>query len=147
MPHASTAKRRQYWRDYYQAHRDEHLARNAAYRARHKTRLAKIRDARRATEPEVFREYDRRYRQRHRDELRARRLTTRHVRTTKADSKPAIAPICTRWTIVDDLGEREGIEYARCRCHLGHEAVIAVDVRPAPDCTECLRQKRRRKLG
>jgi len=42
------------------------------------------------------------------------------------------------WVIVAELGEREGIEFAQCRCARGHVAEIAIDVRPQPECVACL---------
>lgn len=53
-------------------------------------------------------------------------------------------PVAAGWVIVAELGERDGIEYAQCRCARGHVAEIAIDVRPPPECVKCLVSRKER---
>jgi len=53
-------------------------------------------------------------------------------------------PLPANWSIVAELGERDGIEYAKCRCAQGHIAEIAIDVRPQPECVKCLASRKER---
>ncbi len=59
----------------------------------------------------------------------------------KAVKRVEDVPAVPGWTIVAELGERDGIEYARCRCARGHVAEIAIDVRPQPECVGCLKAR------
>ena len=88
-------------------------------------------EAERAQQREYYRQHKKqrcRYQQK-------RRLT--------AAALVAEQPIAPGWSIVAELGEEDGIEYAKCRCARGHVAVIAVDVRPQPECVRCLQLGRR----
>jgi hypothetical protein len=53
-------------------------------------------------------------------------------------------PVAAGWVIVAELGEQDGIEFAKCRCAQGHLAEIAIDVRPQPECTKCLASRKER---
>jgi hypothetical protein len=42
-----------------------------------------------------------------------------------------------KWTIAGKVVERDGLEYAPCKCSEGHRQLVCLDVRPAPDCEAC----------
>jgi hypothetical protein len=144
VPHATREQRRQYWLDYYRRRRAEHLARGRAYRKANSARLIERQAKRRAANPARYETYYRDYYYRNRTAILARRAARRSGEPSAAQPVEApnvTAPCRASWTILAEVGEREGIEYARCRCAHGHIAVIAVDVRPPPDCTRCLRRR------
>jgi len=72
---------------------------------------------------------------------RKARLRYQQKYRIKAEKREEVPPAAPGWTIVTELGERDGIEYARCRCAQGHLVEIAIDVRPQPECVTCLKAR------
>jgi hypothetical protein len=94
----------------------------------------------RARNLEAERAQQREYYRRHR-KARCRYQAKHRLKQAKHPDAP---PLPANWTIVAELGERDGIEYAKCRCAQGHLAVIAVDVQPQPECVKCLASRKER---